>query len=201
MTVKRIGSPDMSTSLFPSRLAKWQVLNFPGIPPFSISDLTSKQPIHLTLYSLEEQRNVVQENHKTAKGKKSTVLERHFRSFLRTFVDLELSHALHCVSHRYFASMASQCRDNSPILVSQGEDSRNMQPSFLSSYRSDSIISVDSEVKDNNDEENEDLMKSESRPNCISSMDCLTTNSESAYDLVKRCTRNLCLDHPLVASP
>ncbi len=201
MTVARIGSPNLSTSSFPSPLAKWQVMNFPGVPPFSISDLTSKQPIHLTLYSLEDQKNVVHENHKTAKGKKSTVVERHFRSFLRTYADFELSHALHCASHRYSTCIASQCRDTSPILASKGEDSRNMQPSFLSSFRSDSIITLDSVVKDNNDEENEDLIESESRSNCISSIDCLTTNSESAYDLVKRCTRNLCLDHPLVASP
>jgi hypothetical protein len=176
-------------------------MNFPGVPPFSISDLTSKQPIHLTLYSLENQKNVVHENKKKSKGNKCTALERHFRTYLRTYANFELSHTLHCVSHRYSNCNAPKCRDTSTTLTLEGTDSRKILSSFSSSLRSDSIISLDSKVKENNYEENDGLIQSESRSNCISSMDCLAAEAESGYDLVKRCTRNLCFDQPSVASP
>ncbi len=179
-------------------------MNFPGVPPFSISDLTSKQPIHLTLYSIVDPKKGIDGNHKRRNGSKSGASERHYRSYMRTYADFELSNISHSISHWHSKCIALQSQDVSPGFNSNETGSRNINISgFASDLRSNGVVSIESNEKDSSPTENS-VFTSDSRSNSILSIDCLTSEPESTYDVLKSCTTkcgSLCFEHPLTLSP
>ncbi len=178
-------------------LLQWQVMNFPGVPPFSISDLTSKQPIHLTLYSIVDPNKDIDGNHKRRNGSKTGASERHYRSYLRTYADFELSNTSHSISNWHSKCIALQSEDAET-------DSQNINISgFASDLRSNGVVSIKSNEKDSSHAENS-VFTSDSRSNSILSTDCVPSEPESTYDVLKSCTTkcgSLCFDHPLTLSP
>jgi hypothetical protein len=114
-------------------------MNFPGIPPFSLSDLISKQPIHLTMYCIEEKQ---QEENGSRNGKKTLP---HYRCSLSTYSDFELSHTVQSVSRRYSRWVASEVRHSSTVFDSVSKvDSMEIISSVFAESRSSSATSMDS---------------------------------------------------------
>lgn len=58
----------------------WKIMGLPGIRPFSISSVIGNQPLIFTLYSVS-----------------SKSLQIHFRRDLQSFVNIEVSHAVHTI--------------------------------------------------------------------------------------------------------
>jgi len=154
---------------------QWKVMNFPGIPPFSLSDIVSKQPINLTVYCLEEKEQGTDKIKHDKSGGKSSAQQPHYRSSLRIFSNFELSHTVHSASHRYTALVASQARSDVLDLIRDP----CADTMIMEQIATKSIYAVES-------------VNSKSI-----SIDSLTIQTNNSYDLLKHCTNRCgpCFDN------
>ena len=140
-------------------------MNLPGIRPFFLSDIIDTQPVHLTVYCLERQQEAAQNeqqgrnNNKNGNSSKAYTQQSHYRCYLSTYTDLELSHTVKSVSHRHMQWVASQLRQSpDTVLISSNdpESDFDRESTPEDSCSKDSIDSITGSISGD-----------ECAPNCV----------------------------------